>query len=371
MTMKRNRLLALALGLVLLCSCTPKASTPTPGPDPTAVPTTTPDPETSIPVKVAMLKGPTGLGAAKMMEDTTPVEGYEYQFEVYSDPTQVVAALQGEVDIAALPTNLASTLYHKTDGGIQLLALNTYGVLYILEKGDSIRSVADLEGKTIHAYGQGANPEFVLNYLLEENGLDPETDVDLRWYASTDEVTTLMASGEGEVCMLPVPAATGLLMKKDEIRSALDLTEEWEAVGAEGVLTMGCLVARTGFVKEHPQAVEHFLTEYEASIAFMSDPANLALSSNDNPALLAEKYGIVPNGDVALRAIPNANLCFVTGADMMVGIQGYYQVLFQADPKSIGGSIPDGDFYYMSPISLTELAEQRGPDLTFETAASK
>lgn len=350
--MKIKRLLAICLGIALLSGCTPKPA-PTPAPTPSAastpVPTATPEPTPSLAedekVRIAMLKGPTGLGACKLMEDKQ--NSTTTEFTVCAEPTEAVALLtKGEADIAALPTNLAATLYHKTDGGIQLLALNTYGVLYILEKGGpSIRTMTDLKGKTVHAYGQGANPEFVLNYLLEQNGVEPE-EVDIQWHSSTDEVTALMAEGEAEICMLPVPAATGLLMKKDEVRTALDLTEEWEKIGDNGVLTMGCVVARTEFARQNPEAVDAFLSEYKESIAYMSDPENLTRSSNDNPALLAEKYGIVPKAAVATRALPDANLCFVTGDDMMAGIQGYYQVLAAADPASIGGSIPDGAFYY-------------------------
>ena len=349
----KRRLFALALGLTLLCSCASRtpaptaASTPEPTPAPTATPaaqTSTPEPADFFRTRVSMLKGPTGLGCARLMEESG-ADGspdHPYAFTVYADPTQAVAALtKGEVDIAALPTNLASTLYHKLDGGIQLLALNTYGVLYILENGDTVHSIADLRGRTIHAYGQGANPEFVLNYLLEQNGLDPDSDVDVRWHATSDEVSALMAEGEGDVCMLPVPAATGLLIKSKEVRSALDLTREWDNAGGDGALTMGCLVVRTDFARENPQAVETFLEQYENSIAYMTDPDNLS-----DAAVLAEKQGIVPKAAVAERAIPDANLCFVTGDDMMADIQGYYQVLFQADPASIGGSIPDGAFYY-------------------------
>lgn len=345
MTLKRNRLIAFAVGLALLCSCTPKTPEPAPTPTavPTAEPTATPAPE-PVEVSVAMLKGPTGLGAAKLMEDGEADRlsgGNRYDFTLCADPTEAVALLtKGEADIAALPTNLASVLYHRTDGDIQLLALNTYGVLYILENGDEVHSMADLEGRTVHAYGQGANPEFVLNYLLAENGVEP-ADVDLQWHASTDEVSALMASGEAELCMLPVPAATAALMQNEDLRQALDLTEEWRNAGADGVLTMGCVVVRTEFAQEHPEAVETFLEEYKASISYMTDPANLT-----DAALLAEKQGIVPKAAVAEKAIPAANLCFVTGDDMMAGIQGYYQVLFQADPAAIGGSIPDGAFYY-------------------------
>lgn len=339
--MKRNRILALILGLTLLTACAPKETEPTATPAPTAAPTETPAGPEAFPVNVAMLKGPTGLGAAKFMEQAGGEGNFDYRFSVLAEPTEAVAGLtKGEIDIAALPTNLASTLYHKLDGGVTLLALNTYGVLYILENGESIQSMADLEGKTVHAYGQGANPEFVLNYLLEKNQVDHQ-GVDVQWHGSTDEVTALMASGEGTVCMLPVPAATAVLMQNETVRQALDLTQEWNDAGGDGVLTMGCLVARTEFLSAHRQAVETFLEEYAASIAYMTDPDNLEAA-----AQLAETYGIVPKAAVAKRALPAANLCFVTGEEMKEGIQGYYQVLFQADPASIGGSLPDSAFYY-------------------------
>jgi len=285
-----------------------------------------------------MLKGPTGLGAAKLMEDK---EGDPTMtFTVFAEPTQAVAALtKGEVDIAALPTNLASTLYHKNED-IQLLCLNTLGVLYILENGSSVSSLQDLRGKTLYATGQGANPEYVLNYLLQKDGLTPGEDVDIQWMAS-DALTAAMAAGEADLCMLPVPAATSVLLQNKDVRTALSLNDLWEESGAEGMLTMGCVVARTEFVKAQPEAVRQFLDEYGASIAYMSDSDNLS-----DAAALAEKHGIVPKAAVAQKALPDANLCFITGDDMMSGIQGYYEVLYAADPASIGGSIPDGAFYY-------------------------
>lgn len=341
--MKKKRLLALALSLTLLAACGSNQTTPTPSPTAEATPEVTAAPAGED-VSVAVLKGPTGLGAAELMAENDAGESVNhYTFSVLAEPTEAVAGLSRDeepFDIAAVPTNLASALYHKTDGGVQLLALNTLGVLYLLEKGDTVHSMADLAGKTIYATGQGANPEYVLNYLLRQNGLEPGQDVTVEWKAS-DELTTLMASGEIDLCMLPVPAATSVLMQNADVRTALSLNDEWENSGAQGVLTMGCVVARTAFVEEHPEAVKTFLEEYGASIGYMSDAANL-----DDAAALAETYGIVPKAAVAKKALPDANLCFLTGDDMVAGIQGYYEVLYAADPTSIGGSIPDGAFYY-------------------------
>lgn len=331
---KITRFAALLMTLCLVASCAPKAPQVTPTPEPTPTPQ-------SQPVRVGMLKGPTGLGAARLMEQAGTGESKgQYEFTVFAEPTEAVAALtKGEVDIAALPTNLASVLYHK-DESVKLICLNTLGVLYILENGQSVNAMADLAGRTLCATGQGANPEFVLNYLLTESGLTPGEDVEIQWMAS-DALSAAMASGEVGLCMLPVPAATSVMIQNKDVRSALDLNDVWQQVEAEGVLTMGCVVARDGFLTENSAAVDLFLEEYGASIAYMSAAENL-----DEAAGLAEKHGIVPKAAVAKKAIPDAGLCFVTGDDMIAGIQGYYQVLYSADPASIGGSIPDGSFYY-------------------------
>lgn len=186
---------------------------------------------------------------------------------VVTENSEATALLSnGEADIAAVATNVASNFYHKTDGSIQMLAVNTMGVLYILEKGDSIQSMADLQGKTIYATGQGANPEYILNYLLTQNGLDPAADVTIQWLTA-QEVTANMLSAEDGVCMLPVPAATALLMKDPGVRQALDLSAEWDAVSSTP-LPMGCIVARREFVEEHPEAVDAFLDLYGDSISF-------------------------------------------------------------------------------------------------------
>lgn len=345
-----KRALALTLTLCLLAACSPKKAentpAPTPTPEVTATPAPTPEP-TPAPVggqvKVSMLKGPTGLGAAKLMADAQGEKTVnQYEFNVFAEATEAVAALsKGEVDIAALPTNVAATLYHKLDGGMQLLCLNTGGVLYLLENGDTVHSMKDLKGKTIHAFGQGANPEFILNYLLELNGLKAEDDVTVQWYATADEVTTAMASGQIELCMLPVPAATAVQIQNKDVRSAVSLNDAWQEAGGEGAMVMGCLVVRTVFAQEHPELVNTFLEEYAQSVRFMTDPANA-----DEAAALAEGAGIVPKAAIAKKAIPDASLCCVTGDDMMDWVQGFYEVLFRADPKSIGGSIPDGAFYY-------------------------
>lgn len=358
-----RKLLALTLSLALtagLAACSTQAPAEDTAPPESTAPaaeTQTPAAETAVPyqtVHLGLLSGPTGMGAAKMISDSDaayaqiedgtydPSNGVLEHYEVTlgSDPANdiVPRLTNGELDIAAIPTNLAATLYNRTDGGIKLLALNTLGVLHILENGDTVNSLADLEGRTLYATGQGSNPEYVLNYLLEANGLDPAADVDIQWLAS-EELTTRMASGDIDLCMLPVPAATTVMMQNSDVRDAIDLNDAWTESGAQGTFTMGCLVARTEWLEDNSELVPGILEEYAASI----DYAN---SSPEEASALIEQYGIVPKAAVAQAAIPQANMVCITGEDMK-GIADYYQVLFDADPTSIGGAIPGEDFYYI------------------------
>ena len=295
-------------------------------------------------VNFMALSGPTGVGAAYLMKyysaETSPADcPVALNSTVAADNKEVTDALvNGTADIAAVATNVAANLAAKTDGGIQVLAVNTLGVLYILEKGDSVQSMADLAGKTVYATGQGANPEYVLNYLLTQNGVDP-SQVDIQWMTA-QEVTAQMASGDSAICMLPVPAATALMMKDQGVRQALSLSDEWDKLG-QGSLAMGCVVGRTQFIEEHPETVDAFLDLYGDSITFMSDEHGVA-----GAAALVGELGITANEQIAQKAIPQCNLTFLTGADMKATLEEYYQVLFQADPASIGGSRPYYPFYY-------------------------
>ena len=341
--MKRQKwlalLLAAALGAGLLSGCSQPAE-PTPTPEAvTPSPSASETPAERTQVNLAMLNGPTGMGAAKLIaDDAAGTTLNDYNVEVLSQPTDVTAKLSsGEVDIAALPTNVAATYYNKTES-IQMLALNTLGVLYILENGSNVNSMADLAGQTLYATGQGANPEYVLDYLLTLNGVDPEKDVDIQW-KTAEEVQALMVSGEAKLAMLPVPAATGVLMQNSDVRAAIDFNTAWEEAGAEGTFTMGCVVVRNEFLEENPQAVEDFLAEYAASIEYVRE-------NPEEAAPLVVEAGIVPKEPIAVAAIPQANLVCITGSDML-SIRDYYAVLYNADPASIGGANPDDAFYYL------------------------
>ena len=290
MKRKLSLLLCAALTLSLLAGCGPKNAdnSSASGSDNTSQ-STSQNTEDRTQVNLMVLSGPTGVGAAKLLSDNEAGTTLnDYNAEVVTDNSQIQTALtSGEVDIAAIATNVAANLSAQTDGSIQMLAVNTLGVLYILDKNVGVTSLADLSGKTIYATGKGANPEYILNYLLTENGVDPANDVTIEWLTA-EEVSAKMVSSDSAICMLPVPAATALMAKDSAVKQAISLSDAWDELG-NGSLAMGCVVARTEFIEENPQAVADFLTEYEASIDYMKDEANVDAASE-----LVAQYKITP-----------------------------------------------------------------------------
>ena len=290
-------------------------------------------------VRFGVLKGPTGIGASYLLSQNKEGKTInKYTETILAEATDMIGQLAaGQLDIAAIPTNAAVSLYNKTNGGVRIIALNTAGVLYILENGNAIANVSDLKGKTIYAVGQGSNPEYVLRFILSKNGIDPDKDVDIQFLDSA-ELTTRMATGDIGLCMLPVPAVTTVLTKNPSVRIALDLTDEWDKLSVGSKLTMGCVVVRTEFLKENKAAVLTFLREYQKSIEYVkANPAEAGQMCAD--------FGIVPAAAVATKAIPDSNLIFVSGDAIRPYIEGYFQVLYDANPKSIGGAMPKDDFY--------------------------
>ena len=300
--------------------------------------TTTEAPYQSISMRVAGLAGPTGIGLVNLMksQDNKTAKN-DYTFSVVSDPTEIVAGMtNGSYDIAACPVNLASTLYNKLQGNIQVLSVNTKGVLYILENGNTINSLSDLAGKKLYATGQGSTPEYILNYLLENSGITDKVTVE--YVASHDELATLAASGKATISMLPEPKVTAALAKNQELRIALNLTEEFEKISGK-TLIQGVVIAKKDFVEKNPEAVKMFLKEYETSI-------NAANNDIETTSALCEQYGIIPKAAIAKRAIPNCNIAYIDGADMKASVSANLQIFFDANPKSIGGKLPSDDFYF-------------------------
>lgn len=294
-------------------------------------------------MNIAALKGPTALGMLNLMEQNDNGQAANrYQFTLAGAPDEIVGKITtGELDLAAVPTNLAATLYNKTQGGVKLLALNTMGVLYIVEKGDTVQSVADLEGKTVYATGQGSTPEYALNMILAANGLTPGENVTVEYKQEHAEILPLMLSGQAQIAMLPQPFVTSALEKDPEIRVALDLTQEWDkATDSQSGLTMGCVLVRSEFLEENREAVDRFLDEYRESVELANSDAGL-----EHTAQLAQQYDVMTQ-EVALKAIPECNIVFVEGDEMQRIASGCLQVLYDADPKSVGGTLPDDAFYY-------------------------
>jgi len=298
-------------------------------------------PEEPVTVKSIALKGPTALGMVRLMERSEAGElaGNDYRFEIAAAVDEITAKLaKGEVDIAALPANLSSVLYNNTDGAIQVLAINTLGVLYILENGDTIRSVGDLRGRTVYASGKGATPEYALNYILDGNGLDPAADVTIEWKSEHAECLQALLADEDGVAMLPQPFVTTALAQSETLRVALDLTEEWDDLGTDSALITGVTVVRRSFAEEHPEAVAAFLDLYRDSVTYVN-------ANTEAAAELAERFGIVPAA-VAVRALPACNIVLLEGDELKDKLSGYLAVLMEQNPKSVGGALPGDDFYF-------------------------
>ncbi len=289
--------------------------------------------------RIILLNGTTGMGAANMMAENDS----QFSFEIATAADVVSAAMiSGSADIAAVPTNLASVLYNKTKGNVKAAAINTKGVLYILENGSSITSFDSLKGKTVYVPGLGSNPEYLLKYLCAKNGLEVGKDItiDGTTYPSPDELTTAVVAGKADIALLPEPKVTVIKSKNANINVALDITAEWEkACGAENTLVQGCIIVRTEFAENHPEVVEKFLTQYKASIEkIATDPE----TSATNMALL----GILPSKEVALKAIPGCNICYMEGEEMKTALSYLFGALYEIEPKSVGGAVPDNAIYY-------------------------
>ncbi len=342
--MKKILALVLALCMIFaLVSCgNDTAETTTDTTD--TIDTTEPGNSASdVTIRVTTLKGSTGMGMAKLMEDNeTGTSANKYDFNIASSPEEARNALiAGTADIAALPVNLAAVLFNK-GVDISFVGINTLGVLYILENGNTIRSVEDLRGKTIYATGQGSTPQYILEYLLQKNNIDPETDVTIEYIAEHAELATKLATGDAAIGIIPEPNVTSALSAaatngNTELRIALDVTEEWDKFG-EGKLSQGCIVVSNKFKTENPEAYAAFLEEYAASAKYVTTEIDAA-------AELIAKFGIIPKAALAKKAIPNANICFIDGEDGISYMKSVLNVLYTANATSVGGKLPTDEFY--------------------------
>ncbi|HIV87657.1 MAG TPA: ABC transporter substrate-binding protein [Candidatus Pygmaiobacter gallistercoris] len=337
-----KKLIALVLSLALAastlagCGGSGSSSTPSSTPDSSSSSSAAVEPTD---IRIAGLKGPTSMGMVKLMEDAENGEAANnYTFTIAGSADEVTPKLiQGDYDIAAVPANLASVLYNNTEGAIKLLAINTLGVIYIVEKGDSVQSLSDLAGKTIYATGKGSTPEYAFNYILSENGLDPATDVTVEWKTEPTEVVQVLAQSDSAVAMLPQPYVTVAQNQVEGLRVAVDLNQSWSDLDNGSLFLTGVLVVRSEFAEQHPEQLAAFLKEYQASTEWVN--ANVS-----DAAQLVEKFDIVAAA-VAEKAIPYCNITYIAGDEMKTAMDGYLKVLYDQDPKSVGGTLPAEDFY--------------------------
>ena len=329
-------LLTLALLLPALASCdfsfmNPQSTTTAEGPD-------------NTPIKVGLLSGTTGMGAAKLWADADP----RYTFELYGTaPDTLVSDLaSGTVTMAALPTNAAAIYSNRTGGKIKVLALNTLGVLYVLDRTGSVSSLADLAGKDIYVPMPGQNPQYIFQHILDENNIEANVHVGM----TADELATALLSDEGEfadvqIAVLPQPKVTVVEKQATQqgisLTVPIDLSAEWDKI-EDTPIPQGCLVANAKFCEDHPRAVAEFLNAYKASIEYMSSTENL-----DAAAALVVEKGIIPKAPIAKAALPKCSLAFVDGADMKAALAAFYEILYTANPQSVGGALPTDAFYYI------------------------
>lgn len=293
-------------------------------------------------IRIAALKGPTAIGMIKIMDDAAAGEtAGNYDFMLSGTADEISTGLvKGEIDIAAVPCNLASVLYNKTGGEIKLAGINTLGVLYIIETGNKINSVEDLKGCTIYSTGLGTTPQYTLNYLLNSYGIDPEKDVTIEYKTEATEVASILSETGDAIAMLPQPYVTTVMLNNNKIRIALDVAEEWDkASNGQGSVVTGVVVVRKAFLEENEKAFGAFMEEYENSVDFVN-------SNIDEAAALVENQGIF-KAAVAKKAIPYCNITLIRGEEMKKKVAGYLGILYDQNPKAVGGNLPAEDFYYM------------------------
>jgi len=334
-----KKLLSLILTAVLATAAFAGCAAPE-TPSSEAEPTPAPEVVEGIDINIAGMSGPTSMGLVSMLDKAEKGETTNrYNFTLAGAADEITPLLvKGELDIAAVPANLASVLFNNTEGKIQILAVNNLGVLYVVEQGETITSFADLKGKTIYSTGKGTTPEYALNYLLTQNGVDPAADVTIEWKSEAAEIVAVLKQDPTAIAVLPQPFVTVAQTQVEGLNVALSFNDEWNALANGSSLVTGVIVARKDFVESNPAQVSAFLDEFKASTEFIN--TNVA-----DGAALVEEIGIV-KAAVAAKAIPNCNIQFMEGTEMKTVVSGYLQTLFDQNPKAVGGAMPTDEFYF-------------------------
>jgi len=295
-------------------------------------------------VNIGSLKGPTSMGLVSLMDKTENGESsHDYNFTMVTAADELLTQIiSGDLDIAMVPANVASVLYNKTEGAVSVLNINTLGVLYIVESGETIRSIEDLKGKTLYLTGKGTTPEYVINYLLAQYGLTSD-DVTLEFKSEATEVAAVLTEQKDAIGLLPQPFVTVAMTKNENLRIALDLSEEWDSLQGEdgSSLVTGVTIVRNEFLEEHGDVINDFLAEYKTSTEYTN-------THIEEAAELIASLEIVTNASIAAKAIPYCNITFIDGEAMKTALSGYLQVLYDQNPESIGGNMPSDDFYFLA-----------------------
>ncbi|MEN8906284.1 MAG: MqnA/MqnD/SBP family protein [Clostridiales bacterium] len=292
-------------------------------------------------MKIGTLKGPTGMGMSYMMEKDEKGESkLDYSFNIVGAPDQLTSdIINNKIDVAAVPTNLAAILYTKTKGNIQLLGVNTLGVLYLIENGNTIKNISDLKEKSVISSGKGAAPEYIFQYLIEKNGLDINNDVNIEYLTEHSEVAASIVSGKNKLAIIPEPFVTTVLSKNKDLRIALNFTEEWSKATSESELPMGVIIVSKKFADENSDSINTFMNEYTESVDFVNNNHNKASE-------FIKKFDILQDSNLASKAISNSSITFIESKESKDDILKFYEILNDLNPKTIGGSIPDDKFFY-------------------------
>ena len=296
-----------------------------------------------VTMRVGAMKGPTCMGLLFLMEQAEAgkcEDTYEFTMATAADEL-LPLMIKGELDIALVPANVAAVLYQKTNGGMSVIDINTLGVLYFVTGDESVKSVADLKGKTIYLTGKGTTPEASIRYVLKQNGL-AESDYNLEFKSEATEVAAVLAENQEAVGFLPQPFVTAAMMQNDALKVVLDMNEEWAKLQADGSgMVTGVTVVRNEFLEENEAAVKRFIAEHIESAAAIN-------ADVERGATLAVEAGIVAKEPIAKKAIPECNITCVTGAEMKVALEKYLNVLAEFKAELVGGSVPGEEFYYIA-----------------------
>ncbi len=298
--------------------------------------------EETTTIRIGAMAGPTAMGMVKLRKDSEDGNTKNtYAFEDFAtDASAFVTPLAtGEIDIAAVPSNLAANIYNKTEGKVQVVAVNTLGVLNLVERGNSVNNISDLKGKTLYATGMGAVPEYTIRYILSANGLDADKDVDIVWCSDTTEALSKLKAQDGAIAVLPQPFVTAASAQISDLRVVMDLNDAWDKVNSTSKIVTGVIVVRKEFADKYPEQLKQFIEEYKASVEYTS-------TNVDETAQLIADYGVVASATIAKKALPKCHIVCYTNNDMKDALKGFLKVLYDQNPKSVGGSMPEDDFYY-------------------------